>query len=463
MEFKDIQNVKEQVPVLVENLRNRCNLSTSDIVHELRLTLPAVVKYNLTNELDTIKPVLIAFVQKERDCHQYNVPLHVFELITSVKKAFSAYEIDCYADILSARFENDCNANPDEKKLKLHSIIETGKILSRFYYRKSNLDAVDSVLNKTIDCIEKSDTDMPGLRTVGIYHGLVSEISHMGRKGVMERINAILEKNSPNVRNGMGKFQSQGSIPLDIIDEEFDSISTGLTTDETFVIFALKYVPTDEEIEKYPTQFKEQIDMLQHFNLMFFTPANTLSHIVRPGAEHEDEQKDFLYSIALRYLTISMHCIIRCGQERGVFNVDNVMNFVGQSAAMTPRRISIIEKGVCAFLEYDYVTAMSILIPQIEFMVREYYARMGYVVTDNDAVGTKSDALGLLLNNDDIVLFDKNITRYLRTILSNRTGWNLRNLYCHGIDDSFSEIQADRIFHILLLMAALSQKDSVSA
>ena len=220
----------------------------------------------------------------------------------------------------------------------------------------------------------------------------------------------------------------------------------------------MKYVPTDDEIEKYSTRIKERMGVLQDCTQMFFTKGSTLSHIVRPGSEHEDEQKDHLYSQSLNYLTVAMHCIILCGQKRSVFNVDNVMNFVAQSAILTTRRISIIEKGVYAFMEYDYVTAMSILIPQIEFMVREYYARNGYVVTDNDAIGTKSDALGTLLNNDDIVLFDKNITRYLRTVLSNRTGWNLRNLYCHGIDDSFSTIQADRIFHIVLLMAALSQK-----
>lgn len=460
MEFNDIQNVRDQVPVLVQNLKDRCNLSNFDIIQQLRLTLPAVVKFNLTNELESIKPALKAYVQKEQNCHQNNVPLHVYELIASFRKAFSTDELKCYSDILSARFDDDCNMCPDNDAFDLHSIIEMGKTLSRIYFRQSKFDAVDTVLNKTIDCIEKSDTDMPGLRAVGIYHDLVVEISHMGRKGVLERVNAILQKNAPNVCRGMGKSQSQISIPQDIIDKEFDSMSNGLTADETLSIFALKYVPTDDEIEKYSSHIKEQMGILQECTQMFFTTGNTLSHIVKPGSDNEEEQKDNLYSKALSYLTVAMHCIILCGQKRSVFNVDNVMNFIGQSTIMTSRRIAIIEKGVYAFMEYDYVTSMSILIPQIEFMVREFYAKNGFIVTNNDAIGTTSDALGTLLNNDDIVLFDKNITRYLRTILSNRTGWNLRNLYCHGIDDSFSILQADRIFHILILMAALTQKES---
>ena len=115
---------------------------------------------------------------------------------------------------------------------------------------------------------------------------------------------------------------------------------------------------------------------------------------------------------------------------------------------------------MCIFLfVYQSVyTAISILIPQIEHVVRRFYANLGYSVTSNDIIGTMSDALGTLLNNDEIIIFDKDITRYLKTILSNRTGWNLRNLYCHGIDDSFSLVQADRVFHVLLLVLSISME-----
>ena len=55
------------------------------------------------------------------------------------------------------------------------------------------------------------------------------------------------------------------------------------------------------------------------------------------------------------------------------------------------------------------MTAISILIPQIEHILRRFYASLGYSITSNDMIGTMSDALGTLLNNDDIVIFDKDI------------------------------------------------------
>lgn len=73
--------------------------------------------------------------------------------------------------------------------------------------------------------------------------------------------------------------------------------------------------------------------------------------------------------------------------------------------------------------------------------------------------GTTSDALGTLLDNDDIKLDDINFSRYLRLMLSQKTGWNMRNLYCHGLSESFGMPHADRVFHIILLMATLLLPD----
>ena len=131
--------------------------------------------------------------------------------------------------------------------------------------------------------------------------------------------------------------------------------------------------------------------------------------------------------------------------------------FVSQVPSLSEKRIRIIEKGIEAFLDNDYVSSISILIPQIEHMVRLFFQLHGYTVTNNDLTGTTSDALGTLLDNDDITLDDINFSRYLRLMLSQKTGWNMRNIYCHGISESFGMPHADRVFHIVLLMATLLQ------
>jgi len=458
MDYSNIQNVKDQVPVLVGNLKNKGSFGDFEILQQLQLTVPAVIQFNLKEELDSIKAELLSFTQAEKDNRPYNTPLHVYKLVASCRNAFTKEEKENYINILELRFEEDCTISPESNTFDLHSIIEMGKVLSLFRIKQGKFDDVDRTLNATIDCIEESDTDMPGLRTVGIYRDLIRLASNMGRQSVLDRLSAILEKNAPNIHKDMAKTETRISIPQDVVDKELDSMIDGHTMDETLALFAMKYVPTNEQIEEYIKTFQEQGSILSAFTHLYFTTSGTLSHEVRPGPEYKREQEDQMLYTVLSYLTVAMHLIIITGQRRGLFTVDSIMNFIAKSPILTPRRIAIIEKGIYAFMEYDYISAISILIPQIEYMVRAFYAQNGFTVTSNDYIGTTSDALGTLLNNDEIIILDWDITRYLRTILSNRTGWNLRNLYCHGIDDSFSIIQADRVFHILLLMAVLSQK-----
>ena len=104
--------------------------------------------------------------------------------------------------------------------------------------------------------------------------------------------------------------------------------------------------------------------------------------------------------------------------------------------------------------------AISLLIPQIEYMIREMYRACGFSVIDNDQIGTTNDALGTILNSHPLRINDYNIGDYLHIILSDRKGWNLRNLYCHGLTESFSCINADRLVHILLLIAFLTRKST---
>ena len=149
--------------------------------------------------------------------------------------------------------------------------------------------------------------------------------------------------------------------------------------------------------------------------------------------------------------------MIMKGEETGRLNVDSIMDFIARIPGLPEKRIRIIEKGIAAFLDNDYITSISILVPQVEYLVRLFFQTNGFTVTDNDKIGTTSDALGTLLSKEDIIVCEKNISNYLRLILSQKTGWNMRNLYCHGIEDSFSLTHADRVFHIVLLMAALMQ------
>lgn len=459
MEFADIDNVKEQVPILVGNLNNRGNLSNYDVIQQLKLAFPAVVKYNLKTELSQILVALKTYLTKELESDGYNPFISVCSLLKKYKKQISTPDYSAFFELVQERFDREVKQVRDGEGASLYSVVEMGKELSWYYSKQQKFDSTDSVLNDIIDTIQASDPNMPALRKVSLYRDMVADVRNMGRQDVLDRINKILQDNAPHIKEEMGVISIPLSIPTDIIEEGYNTLMDGLSSDECLMKFALHYIPSDSEYDSYAKKYMEGTEGLSMFSHLIFKEDGNLSHKVGTGEENKDEQYQHACSVSLQYMGVPLHVIIMKGIEKGLFSVDNIMNFISRIPSLSTKRISIIEKGIAAYLENDYVTSISILIPQIEHMVRLFFQLHGYTVTDNDQTGTTSDALGTLLDNDDIKLDDINFSRYLRLMLSQKTGWNMRNLYCHGISESFGMPHADRVFHIIILMATLLRPD----
>jgi hypothetical protein len=123
----------------------------------------------------------------------------------------------------------------------------------------------------------------------------------------------------------------------------------------------------------------------------------------------------------------------------------------------------MLEAGFEAFGRGDGMAAIHILIPQIEQGLRHlaivlgapfYVQRRGggfhaRVMDDLLRDGAISEALG----NDLIT--------YLRVLLTDARGWNLRNNVCHGLAPAsmLSMPVADRVVHALLVLALLREQE----
>jgi hypothetical protein len=58
----------------------------------------------------------------------------------------------------------------------------------------------------------------------------------------------------------------------------------------------------------------------------------------------------------------------------------------------------------------------------------------------------------------------ENVVHYLRVLFTDQRGWNIRNDVCHGITAvaAFSSQLTDRIFHALLVLALLREREGTA-
>lgn len=152
---------------------------------------------------------------------------------------------------------------------------------------------------------------------------------------------------------------------------------------------------------------------------------------------------------------ITLHFIIEKGITTGKLNENDIIDYLSTSPIINAKRLNILQRGLSAFFLKDYITSISVLLPQIEYMIGEMYRILGHTITNSNENGTQVDGLGEILKKDHIILSGKNVSYYLQATLTHQSGWNLRNLFSHGQSTDFNFINAERIFQILLLIAGI--------
>ena len=455
MTVEDIKKITEESGKLTDNLRNRNGFSQWEIIEQLRKTFPQLVRLNMQDELKSVMPALMDFVTAETTEMSYNSVLPVYKLIGSNSGKKLKTDLDFFKAALEKRFNLAVSQIIKGDETSLHDAIEMGKLLARYYSRKNNVKDVDNVLGMTLDAIESSNKKSSGLASAAIYKDLATEAYNLGRRDIHKRISRLLEENADDVYKGMSQIQEQKSIPQSLIDCKYMLLTFGKSESEAIDSFVLDMVPDEGKLEEYKGLNNEHVQMLGIFQFLYFRDSGNLAYSINP--ENKEEQDYQLYTEMIGKSTILLELLIRMGKETGLLSIDNIMDYISASPVLSSRRIEIIEKGIRAFLEQDYIISISVLVPQIENMIRSIYRNAGIITTSNDTLGTQSDGLGTLLNNPDAGIFKSGIKKYLQATLSFERGWNLRNEYCHGLTESFNIVHADRLFHIMLLLVYVSK------
>ncbi|WP_238945217.1 DUF4209 domain-containing protein [Allofranklinella schreckenbergeri] len=111
---------------------------------------------------------------------------------------------------------------------------------------------------------------------------------------------------------------------------------------------------------------------------------------------------------------------------------------LARNSPIVPKnRAGLFGKALFAGYERDYVTALHVLIPQIEHLVRMHLKQAGAKTTNIDKNGIENEnGLSTLLELPEVVqVFGENLTFELKSLFCDAFGPNLRNKLAHGLLD----------------------------
>lgn len=113
-------------------------------------------------------------------------------------------------------------------------------------------------------------------------------------------------------------------------------------------------------------------------------------------------------------------------------------DLVAASGIVAPDRVLAVGKALFAGFDRDFLTALHLLIPQVEAMVRLHLKRFGAKTATLDSVGIETEnGMGTLVELPEMqAAFGENLTFELKALFCDALGPNLRNELAHGLLDS---------------------------
>lgn len=252
------------------------------------------------------------------------------------------------------------------------------------------------------------------------------------------------------------------STSFEVPREEMDSYIAAITDGDLFCVLsriALHFVEDEKEARK------RVLELSKVAVLTYVARQQVIDYDGVPIVQLDSIEND-LKGRTIRHMYECMQfnapllrTVMQCAIQKFELDTAQLVDHLYKSPIFDPHQRRFLKVGIDAYLRGDFLIVSHVLYPQIERAVRNLVHLSGGVVLEPGKYGgTKRKGLSALLWDPVVfrALGEKNMV-YLRTLLTDPRGRNLRNRVAHGIaiPDELEAGSADRIVHALLLLALL--------
>ncbi|MCI5137812.1 MAG: DUF4209 domain-containing protein [Candidatus Electrothrix sp. AR1] len=327
--------------------------------------------------------------------------------------------------------------------------LEKGKLLAKYYRKEDRHDDVTRIVGKISQCINKSCENQEAMTSSLLYQKLHSIYDEFNMTYEAESIAMKSAGIGDEVMMSMGK----NSIPaISAEDLEFD-LEGGV--DDIFRRISQQFIVGKADAEEQYNASQGVFGALSATDIIQTTVYN-----YKGIPSVSDENFDPVINRASQLIiskSLALYALLLKVIERYNIDSDKFVDFIYQSHLFEDSKKEIIQRGIQAFLDEDFLVAIHLLVPQIESAYHQLVKlNGGCIYKPNDSGGMQFKSFTAVLDDDGVTkYFDKDAIFYVKTMLTGQKAFNLRNNVCHGIlpADRFDWFFAVRIVHIIICLS----------
>ncbi len=435
--------LKAGTTALPRGVRRDCLLRALDL--SIATSSPASVEEAVDACID---------LAKESDDEHLGIQVGIFIAVRNSRRKIERAEerIQELAGILEARLRGLLAATVRSKSpLDMHTLTEQ---LARHYIGRDQPEEARRLIGEYAEVIEQYSRGGSALTARGWVDDALRLCQDMGVKVSADRLFRRLGELGQESQEEMVRFAQ----PITITAEEeaqfrAEAVEGGLGASINRVA---QYFLPDRNKEMESLKESAQNTRLLH---LIETQLVDGKHVRgRVGGVIDDPEGSLARHLceSMKFQAPFLHLVFEEIIRRYRLTGEDLASIVCQHGAADDDHRAIFISGMRAYCRGDYIDAIHVLIPQVEHVVRKLLDELGGETSCRKQDVFEERNFGAVLQDEVLVAgMDPDLRWYLRVLFTEKAGWNLRNLVCHGLPEAgrFTFVMADRVVHALLALA----------
>lgn len=253
--------------------------------------------------------------------------------------------------------------------------------------------------------------------------------------------------------------------PISISADDLEPLLTNILSPQT-LNDTLKRIASEGSLLPNVSLAEEQAKDAFGKSVLSLIPMRSLRDDMAIAEFTTDEERlknaidhNLLIYIELKSNFLLTTLFTRLREQRGL-NAENLLEYFDAWGLIEEDNREFIRIGIERYFAGDFVSALHILVPQFEDVLRTVFEKVGEppIKRRKGQAGWEMETFGAFLKRPLVEsVLAREIREYIRLVMTEPTGWNLRNRIAHGLIEPryCARYVADTVLHLFLILTLI--------
>ena len=413
----------------------------------------------------TVRDAMIGFEQRVGQDARPGLWGFCFDHLIENSKA--PLEPEQRAQILGDLEERLVRLAREVERLGPHVVESAALRLARYYQKTGETEELKRVMCAYRDAYVRVAKGMAGLVAQAWLKTVYERLLKYGLRAEAAGIEELLRDYGRQSVNEMKEIRIEVKVSAEEVDDFIEAMTRG-SLKECMARIAGHFVLDKEKTAS------QVLDLVIEAPLYALIPVGLCDSdgcpVATVGSVKEDLEGRVVLQMSqdLQHSWRFLHLVLAALRERGDLSVEGLLGLVGACPLFRDSRMALVKRGLQAYFDEDHIVAVHLLLPQIEAAIRDLVVGAGgEVYRQNPQMGGFSlETLGALLSKPALEsVLTVRVCTYLKVLLTDPRGWNLRNMVMHGrLDaDQYGAPMSELLLHVLVLLGQVRLKGDSQA